>query len=193
MEIETVWFFPPVRSTKFGSKVMYAKLPDIIIVIAYGQLLSLNLIQAAKKGALNLHPSLLPLYRGPSPIQTAILDNKQSTGTSLMLLDEKMDHGPILDQVEVHILETDTAKSLHDKLATISADLLLSALPKYLSGQLTPKQQDDSKASFSKILKRSDGQLNLNKDAASLALYYANQFPKDLAETKKNLEKVSMI
>ncbi|MEK7496280.1 MAG: methionyl-tRNA formyltransferase, partial [Patescibacteria group bacterium] len=117
----------------------------------------------------NVHPSLLPLYRGPSPIQSAILNGDTTTGVSLILLDAEVDHGPILVQTEQIINLEDDAVSLSNKLAEQSVKMLVESLPKYLSGELKPIPQNHSAATFTKIINKADGQADfINKTAEEL-------------------------
>ncbi len=142
--------------------------PDLIIVAAYGQIIPKNILEIAQLGSLNIHPSLLPKYRGPSPIQTAILNGEKTTGITLMLMDEKMDHGPIIAQKQTPIAPSDTYQTLEEKLALAGADLLIETLSQYLQGKIKPKPQDESQASYTKILTRQDGQINWQKSALEI-------------------------
>ena len=135
---------------------------DIAILVAYGQIIPKEILIAPKYGFINVHPSLLPKYRGPSPIQTAILAGEQKAGISIILLDEKIDHGPILAQKKITIATNDTHASLIEYLGKIGARLLIQILPEYLAGSLKPKTQNDSQATFSKHIKKSDGYIDLN-------------------------------
>ena len=121
-----------------------------------------------KFGCLNIHPSLLPKYRGPSPIQTAILNGDAETGTTLMLMDQQIDHGPIIAQKKIAITEEETGQTLHNKLADLSADLLIEILPDILANKITAKAQNHKKASYTKILTRDDGELDFSKKAQDL-------------------------
>ena len=129
--------------------------PDLIIVASYGKIIPKEILEIPKYGALNVHPSLLPKYRGPSPIQTTILNGDKETGVTIMLMDEKMDHGPILCQreLEFSIFNFQFSK-LHDKLAELGVKLLIETIPKWIKGEIKTKPQDHSKATYTKILKR---------------------------------------
>lgn len=143
---------------------------DLAILVAYGKIIPKEILQIPKYGFINVHPSILPKYRGPSPIQTAILAGEEKTGVTIMLLDQKIDHGPILAQREVTIEKTDTHESLIENLGKIGSDLLIEVLPYYLAGDLQPKPQDHSKATYTKIIKKSDGFLNLKNPPDPQAL-----------------------
>ncbi len=139
---------------------------DLFIVAAYGKIIPKVILENPRLGALNIHPSLLPRWRGPSPIQYAVLSGDRETGVTIMKIDELMDHGPIIaTSGKLQLTSKTTYKELHDKLAKIGAGLLVETLPKYLSGELKPIPQDDSKATFSKILTREDGRIDWSKSA----------------------------
>lgn len=140
--------------------------PDLIIVAAYGQILPKEILDIPQYGCLNVHPSLLPKYRGPSPIQTAILNGDVETGVSIMVMDGKIDHGPIASSVRYQISKDETYKTLHDKLADLGAELLVKTIPDYIAGKIKPAPQDDSKAVYTKTLKREDGHIDWKKNAS---------------------------
>jgi methionyl-tRNA formyltransferase len=142
--------------------------PDLVIVVAYGFILPKEILDIPKFGVINIHASLLPKYRGASPIQSAILNGDQETGVSLMLLDELMDHGAILAQKKVKILPYDDFKTLHDKLATLGTELLSETLSDYLSGKKQPKKQKDSDATYCQLIKKEDGKIDWNKSAEEI-------------------------
>ncbi len=141
---------------------------DIFIVSAYGVILPDEIIYLPKLKTLNTHPSLLPQYRGPSPIQNAIKDGLSQTGTSIMVLDSKMDTGPVLGQKECLIDISDNYNTLSVKLAKLSADLLIKILPDYQNGSLSPIPQDDPKATYTKIISKDDGRIDWNKSAEEI-------------------------
>ncbi|MHB1417672.1 MAG: methionyl-tRNA formyltransferase, partial [Chloroflexota bacterium] len=120
--------------------------PDVIVVAAFGQILRRNVLELPRLGCLNVHASLLPRHRGAAPITAAILAGDNTTGISIMLMDEGLDTGPVLAQTAVPILPTDTTQSLAGRLATVGADLLSATLPRWASGEIKPQPQDDSRA-----------------------------------------------
>ncbi len=128
----------------------------------FGRIVPQELLDIFPKGIVNIHPSLLPLYRGPTPVQTAILSGDTQTGTTIIVLDKEVDNGPMLVQKKAEILSTDTTDSLHTKLFNLGAELIKDVLPKYLNGGITPQQQDHTKATFTKHLSKSDGQIDIN-------------------------------
>ena len=139
--------------------------PDICIVVAYGKLLPKRYLDVPRLGFVNVHPSLLPAYRGPSPIQTAMLDGCASTGVSLMLLDEDMDHGPLLTTEPWTIPAGLDAPAATDELGRLGADLLARTLPGYVAGAVTPAPQDHTQATFTKKFERVDGRLDWTQPA----------------------------
>lgn len=142
--------------------------PSLGIVVAYGKIIPLNILGMFPFGCLNIHPSLLPKYRGSSPIQSAILNSDLETGVSIIKLDEKMDHGPIVARKSIEISAEETAESLHDKLSQVGAELLINILPDYLSGKITPKPQDESQATYTKIIAKGDGKIDWRKPAKEI-------------------------
>lgn len=129
----------------------------VAVLADFGLIIPEELLTLFPKGIVNIHPSRLPLYRGPTPGQTAILLGDIRTGVSVMLLDKDIDHGPILAQEEEDISSTDTAATLYTRLFTKGARMLVDVLPAYLSGQLVPKEQNHTKATFTKPLTRESG------------------------------------
>src|SRR4030042_1032602 len=134
--------------------------PDLIVVDAFGLLLPPEVLNIPKLGCLNVHPSLLPRHRGASPIATAILQGDEITGVTIMLVDAGMDTGPILNQREVPITDEDTTGSLGIKLAQVGAKLLTETLPLWIGGRIKPRPQNDSEASYSKMIKKEDGEID---------------------------------
>ncbi|OGZ61170.1 MAG: methionyl-tRNA formyltransferase [Candidatus Spechtbacteria bacterium RIFCSPLOWO2_01_FULL_43_12] len=141
---------------------------DLFVTAAYGKLLPKKLLDIPRHGTLNVHPSLLPKWRGSSPVQYSILNGDKETGSTIMLLDEKLDHGPILAQERLEIKKSNTAPILSDKLAKHGAELLTRTIPKWLNGKIEPKEQDHGAASYTKMLTRSDGKIDWTMPAGSL-------------------------
>ena len=134
--------------------------PDIIVVVAYGKLLPKEVLCIPKYGCVNGHASLLPKYRGASPIQWCIVCGETVTGVSTMLMDEGMDTGDILETVEVSIGENETGEELFDRLSGISAKLMVSTVEKLKNGEITPKKQDHANATYAPIIKKEMAFLN---------------------------------
>lgn len=138
---------------------------DILVVIAYGKILPQRILDIFKDGAINVHGSLLPKYRGSSCMQAAILNGDKETGVTIMLMDAGMDTGDILKQFKVDIDNKETISTLHDKLSKLSAKALPSTLIEYLKGNIEPQKQDDTKASTVKMLSKEDGHLDFSSSA----------------------------
>jgi methionyl-tRNA formyltransferase len=136
--------------------------PDVIIVAAYGQILPPSVLAMPPLGCLNIHPSLLPRYRGVAPVPAAILNGDEYTGVSIMLLDKGVDTGPILTAVHVPVLPQDTAGSLLEKLSHTSAQLLLDTLPGWFRKEIRPQPQNNADASYTKMLTKEAGEINWN-------------------------------
>ncbi|MCK4963544.1 MAG: methionyl-tRNA formyltransferase [Dehalococcoidia bacterium] len=134
--------------------------PDVIVVAAFGQILPPQVLTIPPFGCINLHPSLLPRHRGPTPIPAAILAGDDWTGASIMLLDEGIDSGPILAQRRVAIAPQDTTDSLARKLAQIAAQLLEETMPGWLSHSLTPQPQREEDATYTKLLSKEEGEID---------------------------------
>ncbi len=139
--------------------------PDLAVVVAYGMIFPKEVLDIPKYGFINVHPSLLPKYRGAAPIQAAILNGDEKTGVSLFLIDEKMDHGRILAQRELNFAICNLQFAiLSRQLAELGAKLLIKTLPKYVNGEITPLLQDDSQATYTKKIKTEDAFIDLEKD-----------------------------
>jgi methionyl-tRNA formyltransferase len=138
---------------------------DLFILSAYAKIVPEEYISVPPLGTINIHPSLLPKYRGPSPIQEAILAGEKKTGITLIVMDEQFDHGPMLIQKELEIGPRETYNELHDKLAELAAKMLIDILPDYIEGKLKPTEQDHSKASYTKIFTRKDGEIDWKEPA----------------------------
>jgi len=142
--------------------------PDLIVVVAYGKLLPPWLLTLPKYGAVNLHASLLPEYRGASPIQSVLLDGKEKTGVTVMKISEELDAGDILSQREVEIYKSDNAKTLHDRLSQIGAELLAETLPLYVEGKIIPQPQDHSKATYCPKITKEMGKIDWQESAVKI-------------------------
>jgi methionyl-tRNA formyltransferase len=142
--------------------------PGIIVVASFGVILPQSVLDIPEHGCLNLHPSLLPRYRGPTPVPAAILNGDDVTGTSIMIIEKKVDSGPILAQRKVSIEPFDTTASLTDKLAQVSADLLMETLPGWLSRSIMPQSQKHEDATYTKMLNKSDGEIDWQLSAIAL-------------------------
>ena len=142
---------------------------DLYIVAAFGQILPQAVLDQPRYGTLNIHASLLPKYRGVSPISEAILQGDSETGVTIMLLDAGVDTGPILLSRAIPIAEDETTGSLTDKLAALGAEALVETIPLWVQGKITPQPQDEQKASHTHMLHKEDGEISWNRPAAVLA------------------------
>lgn len=142
--------------------------PEVIVVAAFGQLLPKELLDIPAKGCINVHASLLPKYRGAAPIQYAIINGEEETGVTIQYMDVKLDTGDIILQEKVSISKDETGGSLYDKLACLGADLLVKALDKIKDGCAMRVPQDDSQATFVRILDKEMGNIDFTNSAVTI-------------------------
>lgn len=142
--------------------------PDLMITCAFGQILSQEILDIPKLGVINIHASLLPAYRGASPIQYAILNGEKKTGITIMKTDIGIDTGDILFQKEIEIGEGETGGELFDRLSILGAECIKDALPLIMSGNLKPIKQDESLASYSKMIKKEHALIDWNYSAEKI-------------------------
>jgi len=142
--------------------------PRVMVVAAYGQILRPQVLAIPPSGVINVHPSLLPKYRGASPIAGALLAGEQQTGVTIMLMDEGMDTGPILSQITVDIDPQDTTGSLGERLAGLGAELLTDVLPAWLEGRIEAQAQDDAQATYTKPISKGDGVIDWSLPAVDI-------------------------
>jgi methionyl-tRNA formyltransferase len=142
--------------------------PDVLVVAAYGKILPRQALQAAKRGGLNLHPSLLPRHRGPSPVQTTILEGDAVTGVTIICMDEGMDSGPILVQRREPVRPDDTSGTLLDRLFRIGTEMLMEVIDPWVRGELNLTMQDHASATFTRMLQREDAALEFEQPAVQL-------------------------
>ncbi len=164
-------------------------LPATFVIVAFGKIIPQNILDLSELRALNIHPSKLPILRGPSPIQTALLEGFESTAVSLMELDAKMDHGPILDQIEAKIGSQDDYLKLSEKLSQIGGELLAKNIIPYLNAELNAIPQDDSKATVCRLIKKEAGVINWQDTAQKISnqIRAYSSWPKSSA-TLNNIE-----
>lgn len=141
---------------------------DIFVVAAYGKILNKEILEMPKYGCINAHASLLPKYRGAAPIQWSIIDGEKLTGITVMQMDEGLDTGDMLFKSVVEIADDDTADTLYDKLSVCGGKLIVEALDRIEAGDIHPVKQDDSQATYAKMLDKSLGRLSFNKPAAQI-------------------------
>lgn len=150
---------------------------DIFVLVAYGKFLPDEVSNLPKYKTLNLHPSMLPKYRGPSPIRTAILNGDEITGISFILLDDQVDHGPLVFQKAVTIEAFDNDFTLTDKLARVAALEVNNVIADYTTGKVTPLPQDHNAASFTKIVSKEDGKVDWQKSAVQIYNQFRAFYP----------------
>lgn len=138
---------------------------DLAVVTAYGKIIPEKYLSVPEHGFINIHPSLLPVYRGPTPIQTALLNGDKETGVSIMIVDKDMDHGPILAQEKYDIWSKTTYSQLSEELAKMGAEMLIKTIPDFVEGKIQPQEQNHEQATFCKIYKREDGRLDWSRSA----------------------------
>ncbi len=145
--------------------------PDIFVVVAYGHILTKNILEMPRIGSINIHASLLPKYRGPAPIQWAIINREKETGVTTMSMDEGLDTGDILLSAKLKISPDDTSATLHSRLATLGADLLIKTIKDIEAKEIKPIPQDHKKATYAPLLKKNDGHINWKKSAEDIEAF----------------------
>lgn len=154
------------RDEKFIAELGGLK-PELIVVVAYGQILPQAILDLPKYGCVNVHTSLLPKYRGASPIQSAILHGEMESGVTIMKMDAGLDTGPILSQRSTPILPEDNSQTLHDRLAGLGAELLAETIPDYVAGKITPQPQAAG-ATYAAKIKKEDGKIDWSEPAEKI-------------------------
>lgn len=153
-------FQPPSLRSKAAIQQFIDLKPDLVIVAAYGLLIPPEMLKAPEHGFINIHPSLLPKFRGPSPVPSAILDGVEQTGVSLMMLDEGMDTGPVLAQQSTKIFPGEKADALTHRLFEMGARLLAESAPQWIDRRISPQPQDPNLATYTAKLSREDGRVD---------------------------------
>lgn len=166
------WGLPTIQPERLRQPEAIEQLrlwvPDLIVVAAFGQILKMEVLELPPHGCLNVHASLLPRWRGATPIQAAILAGDGETGVTIIRMDAGIDTGPILAQRTLPIAPDETAGSLSIKLAALGAELLMETIPPYLEGKLTPRPQPVEGATYAPMLKKEDGVLDFRRSALEL-------------------------
>ena len=172
---------------------------DTFVVASYGRILPADIVFRPKHKTLNVHPSLLPKYRGAAPLPTAMLDDEKRTGVTIMRLDEKMDHGPIVAQKEIVVGEWPTYEAFEEMMAREGGRLLAQILPDWIAGKIPEKEQDHSRATYTKKIAKEQAQLDLSDDAAFAGgrgyenfrkIQAYHEWPKAYFFTEKNGKKI---
>ena len=165
-----------VRDEEFV-KTLRAYNPDVIVVVAFGQIIPLSILQMPKFGCVNIHGSLLPKYRGAAPIQWAVLDGEKETGITTILMDEGIDTGDILLKKTIQIDTDETSGSLFDKLMALGAETILETLDELEKGNLTPTKQGESPTAYAKMLTKAMGLIDFTKSAKELDCFVRGMDP----------------
>jgi methionyl-tRNA formyltransferase len=170
--------FQPARLRGRGAREKLAEAAaDLFVVVAYGQILSPKMLQIPRMGAINVHGSLLPRYRGAAPIQWAVLHGEQTSGITIMRIEEGLDTGPILLKDEVSIAMDETAGSLHDKLAALGAQLLVHAIRGLGRGEILAVPQRDEEATYAPMLSKDHGRVDFSKSAREVDCWIRGMDP----------------
>ena len=155
------------RDDQFIAELRELK-PDLMVVVAYGQILPQAILDLPPHGCLNVHTSLLPKYRGAAPIQWAIVNGEPETGVTIMKMDAGLDTGPILSTRRTPILPTDDSQSLHDRLAQLGAELLVETIPGYVAGSISPQPQPAEGSTYAAKISKEDGRIDWNWPAQKI-------------------------
>jgi methionyl-tRNA formyltransferase len=155
------------RDEKFMAELRALK-PDLMVVVAYGQILPQAMLDLPPHGCLNVHTSLLPKYRGAAPIQWAIADGNAETGVTIMKMDAGLDTGPMLATRRTPILPTDNSQMLHDRLARLGAELLVETIPDFVAGKISPQPQPAEGSTYAAKIKKEDGKIDWHQPAGQI-------------------------
>ena len=181
-----------LKNDSFAEQITQLQ-PDFLVVVAFGHILPESILQLPKFGAINIHASLLPKYRGPAPIQWAVINAESYTGVTTMFMDQGMDTGNILLTQKEPILPDDTAATLHDRMAITGAELLIKTLKELAANKIAPIPQDHSKATYAPLLKKQDGHINWQKSAEKLEAFIRGMTPWPGAFTFHNEKRLKII
>ncbi len=157
-----------IKDNEELKKILEEISPDLIVVAAYGKILPDWLLKLPKYGVINVHASLLPKYRGASPIQAALLNGERKTGITIMKVIPELDAGDVISQREVEIKKEDNAQTLHDRLAQVGAELLTETIPKFTKGEIEPKPQNHDKATYCPKITKEMGRINWERSAEEI-------------------------
>jgi methionyl-tRNA formyltransferase len=160
---------PEKASDALFCERMSEKAPDLIIVVAFGQILRKGLLAIPKWGVVNIHGSLLPAYRGAAPIQGAIMNNEAKTGLTVMRMDEGLDTGPILFQEEVSVSQDETAGQLHDRLAHLAGELMVNSLKRMAESPVEERPQDHARATYTRKIEKEMSLIDWRQTAAKVS------------------------
>jgi methionyl-tRNA formyltransferase len=166
-EVKDLKVLSPVKLKEISADLKELK-PDLGVIAFYGKIIPGELLAIPRKGFINIHPSLLPRWRGPSPLQSAIMAGDEKTGVTIHITRDKVDAGEILAQNEVNMKPGENYPELIQKLSKFSAELILSVIPAYLENKIVPREQNETEATYSKIIKTEDGHINWAKSVEEI-------------------------
>ncbi len=166
--------------------------PDLIVTAAYGQIVGMKLLNSPKYRSINVHASLLPLYRGGAPIHKSIIDGQKETGVTIMYMEKQMDAGDILAQKSIPILDSDNCGTMFEKLSYLGRDLLLETIDKLINNEITPIKQDESKVTFAYNISKEEELLDFTKDARDVFNHIRGLNPNPIAYMLLGDEKVKV-
>ncbi|MEE9199109.1 MAG: methionyl-tRNA formyltransferase [Dehalococcoidia bacterium] len=159
---------PPSLKDVNAREELKALRPEVMVVAAYGLILPLQVLDIPPHGTVNVHPSLLPRHRGPSPVASTILEGDEVTGVTIMLASPRVDAGPVLSAAQVKIEADATTGTLTEILSQVGADLLVETLPRWLRGEIQPQPQDEAQATYSRMLSKRDGEIDWRLPASEI-------------------------
>jgi len=166
---------------------------DLFVVFAYGMIIEKQTLEIPKYGAINIHTSLLPQYRGASPIQQSLLNGDKETGITIIQINEKMDEGNIIFQKKVKINQNDNSEKLSKKLSELAEDNIIEIIKKIEKNEIKPKKQDKNKISYCKKIKKSDGKINWNQNGETIINTIRAFTPWPSAYTRVNSKKITIL
>ncbi|KPJ77275.1 MAG: methionyl-tRNA formyltransferase [Deltaproteobacteria bacterium SG8_13] len=177
LELDCEVIQPSQINTPAFAESLRQRKPDLLVVVAYGRILPKSVLDVPRLGAVNVHASLLPKYRGAAPIQWAVINGEKQTGITTIWMDEGMDTGDILLSVPEPIYPGDTAATLHDRLAQLGSEVLLQTLEKLADGTLAPVAQDHDRATLAPMLKKDDGRIDWHQTAEAIECFIRGVLP----------------
>ena len=166
---------------------------DLAIVVAYGQIIPQNFLNLTKKGFINIHASILPKWRGAAPIQRSIMNSDKETGISIMKIDEKLDSGPVSNIYKVSLNENDNSDKISEKLSSLAAEKIIENIEDILSDKAKFMQQDHSKATYAKKIRKTEGEINWNEEAGNIIAKINGLFPSPSAFFKFKGERYKVL
>lgn len=192
-ERNSIPVFEPLKLDKSVIEQIKQLAPNMLITAAYGKIIPQEILEIPKFGPINVHPSLLPEFRGPSPIQNALLAGKKETGTTIMLMDAGIDTGDILSQKKIAINNNEKLPELSEKLAKLSAQLLLETIPSWIAGKINPQKQNSAQATSCRLIEKEDGRINWHESAQMIYNRFRALYPWPGIFTAWNGKKIKLL